>query len=308
MKKILLIALVMAGLVVGGVELFPEPVADFGIGLERARAGVDYRTLQLGGETWHYLEGGPPDAETVLVVHGFGGSKDSWARFAKFVTDRYHIVVPDLPGFGQSARHPDWDYSLPSQRDRLHDFVAALGLETFHILGVSMGGHLSALYTHRYPEQVISLALFDNAGVLPPVDSDTWRAVVDGDNPLIVATPRDFDRLLDFVFHEEPFIPWPIRRAYARRAATQGAFNQTVFASLRADTESGLEPLLPDIQQPVLILWGEYDRVIDKSAIDVMRPLLPKCEVVVLQDTGHVPMLERPEESAQHYLAFIDKY
>ena len=310
-KKLVLILFVLVGVLVALTELFPAQVADLGLRLERARGGMEYRTLQAGGETWHYLEGGSANAETVLIIHGFGGSKDNWSRFSRFVTDEYRVVAPDLPGFGESARHPEWDYSLPSQRERLREFVEALGLSEFHLLGVSMGGHLSALYTHRYPKQVITLGLFDNAGVVPPVESDMWRALAAGDNPLVVKKAADFDRLFDYIFHEPPFVPWPFRRAYAHRAVQQSAFNQTIFEFLRAESWSYADPLeglLSDIRQPVLILWGEYDRIIDKSAIDVMRPLLPQAEVVIMKDTGHVPMLEKPEKSAQHYLGFIGKY
>ncbi len=91
----------------------------------------------------------------------------------------------------------------------------------------------------------------------------------------------------------------------------QSAFNRIIFEFLRAESWSyrdPLEALLADIRQPVLILWGENDRIIDKSSIDVMRPLLPDAEIVIMKDTGHVPMLERPEESSRHYLDFVDKY
>jgi pimeloyl-ACP methyl ester carboxylesterase len=310
-KKLLLIVLLLAGILAGLPELIPAQVADLGLRLERARGGMEYRTLQVGGETWHYLERGPADAEAVLIIHGFGGSKDNWSRFSHFLTAEYRVVVPDLPGFGESARHADWDYSLTSQRDPLHGFVEGLGLESFHLLGVSMGGQLSALYTHRYPEQVLTLGLLDSAGVMPPVESDYLRALNAGENPLVVDRPGDFDRLFDYIFHEKPFIPWPFRRAYAHRAVEQSAFNRTIFESLRAGTGSyrdPLESLLSDISQPVLIIWGEYDRIIDKSAIDVMQPLLPQAEIVILENTGHVPMLEKPEETARHYQAFIDRY
>jgi pimeloyl-ACP methyl ester carboxylesterase len=56
----------------------------------------------------------------------------------------------------------------------------------------------------------------------------------------------------------------------------------------------------------VLILWGEYDRVLDVSSVDVMRPLLPQAKVVVMKDTGHLPMIERPAETAAHYLGFLN--
>ncbi|MGB1581444.1 MAG: alpha/beta fold hydrolase, partial [Nevskiales bacterium] len=69
-----------------------------------------------------------------------------------------------------------------------------------------------------------------------------------------------------------------------------------------------LEQQLAEIKTPTLILWGRYDRLLDVSAVDVMRPLLPQAEVVIMEDTGHVPMIERPALTAQHYMAFIDKH
>jgi len=58
----------------------------------------------------------------------------------------------------------------------------------------------------------------------------------------------------------------------------------------------------------VLILWGEYDRILDVSSVNVMRTLLPRAEVVIMKDTGHLPMLERPAETATHYLGFVENY
>ncbi len=64
-------------------------------------------------------------------------------------------------------------------------------------------------------------------------------------------------------------------------------------------------PLLDQIEVPVLIIWGEYDRILDVSSIERMRPLLPQAEVIIMEDTGHIPMLERPAETAEHYHQFL---
>lgn len=309
MKRILTyLAIIAAGLIglIGLMALFPGQTAKLGISAERAMSGLGYKTVVIGDETWHYLEGGPNDADVVLLLHGFGGDKDNWTRFSKSLTGAYRVIAPDLPGFGESARHPGWDYSLPPQRHRVKGFAAALGLEEFHVIGHSMGGHLAALYTHEYPAHVLSLALFNNSGVDAPDESDMRRALADGHNPLIVQSPEDFDRLLAFASHEKPFIPWPVKGVLAKQALNNGAFNRSVFDSLMSDTSSNLEPVLADIKVPTLILWGEYDRITDVSSIDVMRPLLPETEVVIMKDTGHLPMLEHPAETAGHYLGFLE--
>lgn len=307
MKKVLLSVVILVAGSIGAMAIFPDVTAELGIGAERSLSGLSSKTVVVDGETWHYLEGGPEGAEVILLLHGFGGDKDNWTRFARYLTGSYRVIAPDLPGFGESARKPDWDYALPAQRSRVHDFAQMLGLERFHVLGNSMGGHLAALYTHAYAEQVLSMALFDNAGITAPNESDFQRAVAQGENPLVVDSVEDFDRLLAFVSYKEPFLPWPVRGVFAKRALEHAEFNKRIFAALMGDKASNLEPILADIEVPVLILWGENDRVLDVSIINVMQPLMPQAEVIVMQNTGHVPMLERPKETATRYLGFIER-
>lgn len=308
MKKLLLLLVLLAGLAVTWLALNPEEAARMGMDAERSRSDLVYKKRKIRGETWHYLEGGPADGEVVLLLHGFGGDKDNWTRFAAGLTDTYRVIAPDLPGFGQSARHPEWDYSLKPQRERVAQLAGALELAPFHIVGNSMGGHLAGLYAHKYPEQVQSLAFFNNAGIKEPNPSEMAQAVERGENPLVVNQPEDFDRLLDFVSHKKPFIPWPVKGVLARQAVEHAEFNQFIFLSYRSDRNSGLEPILAEIKAPTLILWGEYDRVLDVSIVDVMKPLLPQAEVVIMKDTGHVPMLERPAKTVAHYRNFVDKH
>lgn len=292
---------------IGAMAIFPEQTAELGVAAERSLSGLSSKTVVVDGETWHYLEGGRKGAEVLLLLHGFGGDKDNWTRFARDLTGRYRVLAPDLPGFGESARKPDWDYALRPQRSRVHDFAQTLGLEQFHLVGNSMGGHLAALYTHAYPEQVLSMALFDNSGVTAPNESDFLRALAKGENPLLVDSIEDFDRLLAFASYKEPFLPWPIRGVFAKRALEHAEFNRHIFAALIGDNASNLEPILTDIEVPVLFLWGEYDRVLDVSIINVMQPLMPQAEVIVMKNTGHLPMLERPKETAMHYLGFVER-
>jgi pimeloyl-ACP methyl ester carboxylesterase len=132
-----------------------------------------------------------------------------------------------------------------------------------------------------------------------------FLAVDRGENPLVLSSPDDFDRLLSFASHKPPFIPWPAKKVLAQKTFEHAAFNRYIFAALLDERRVPLEPLLGEIRQPVLIIWGEFDRVLDVSSIDVMEPLLPQARVIVMQDTGHLPMLERPAETAAYYLEFL---
>jgi len=300
----IVIALVLACLV-SLMAVFPEQATRAAFSLERLRSGLEQKTVVIDNDTWHYLEGGPEEAPVLLLLHGFGGDKDNWTRFAGALTDDYRIIAPDLPGFGDSERQPNRDYSLPAQRDWLAGFAEALDLDSFHLGGNSMGGHIAALYVHQHPQQVESVALFNNAGIESANPSEVLLAVERGENPLLVSSPEDFDRLLDVVSHKQPFIPWPAKGVLARTAFENSEFNRRIFDRYKEDRSIGLEQILPDIKQPVLIIWGEFDRVIDVSSVDVMRALLPLAMVVIMKDTGHLPMLERPAETAAHYRAFL---
>jgi pimeloyl-ACP methyl ester carboxylesterase len=308
MKKLLTYLAIVIAVLIGLAALFPEKATHLAMGAERSASGLSYKSIAIAGESWHYLEGGPKDAEVVLLLHGFGGDKDNWTRFSKSLTGSYRVIAPDLPGFGESMRHPDWDYSMLPQRSRVNGFVQALQLTQFHIVGHSMGGHLAALYTHEYPGQVLSMALFNNAGVDAPVDSDLRRALAAGENPLIMQSLKDFEKLIALASYEKPFIPWPVKGVLAQDALDNAEFNQLIFESLISDQSSDLEPFLADIENPALILWGKNDRLTDVSSVEVMQALLSQAEVVIVNDTGHLPMLERPVNTAAHYLAFVEKH
>ena len=134
------------GVVFALLAIFARDATRIAFSLERKRCGLRLKSTAVDGETWHYLEGGAADAPVLLLLHGFGGDKDHWTRFSRALVRDYRVIAPDLPGFGDSARHAGWDYSLNAQRDRLNEFIAALKLGPLHLGGNSMGGHLAVIY------------------------------------------------------------------------------------------------------------------------------------------------------------------
>ncbi|WP_043310195.1 alpha/beta fold hydrolase [Pseudomonas sp. ML96] len=273
--------------------------------VERQRAGLSSHELKVDGLTIHYYEGGPRDGETLVMIHGFGANRDNWLRFARHFSQQYRVIALDLPGFGESDK-PDVNYDVASQTERLHAFVQTLGISKPHLIGNSMGGHIAALYAARYPDQVASVALLDNAGILSPRKSEMFAMLEDGKpNPLVVRKAEDFDALMRFVFVNPPPLPESLKRHFAAQSMANQQQYDRIFTQLR-ERYVPLEPELPKIQVPALVLWGDQDRVLDVSSIEVMKPLLKKSTIVVMKDCGHAPMLERPEETAQHYQTFLD--
>lgn len=304
MKKLVLGLVVLLACVAGTLYLSPTALLASVQLVERQLAGLTPRTVNVDGLTLHYYEGGPADAPTLLMIHGFGANRDNWLHFARHFKD-YRVIALDLPGFGESSK-PDIDYDVASQTERVHAFAKTLGLTRLHLIGNSMGGHIAALYAARHPEQVLSVALLDNAGVTSPRKSEMFAMIERGEpNPLVVRRAEDFDALMRFVFVNPPPLPESLKRHFAEQSMANQAIYDKIFRQLR-ERYVPLEPELPKIQVPTLLLWGEQDRVLDVSSIEVMKPLLKQPSVVIMPDCGHAPMIERPEETARHYQAFLD--
>ncbi|AXO61973.1 alpha/beta fold hydrolase [Pseudomonas sp. phDV1] len=272
--------------------------------IEQYRAGLSHEQLSVHNLNIHYYRGGPASGETLVLLHGFAADKDNWLRFSRPLTQDYRVIALDLPGFGDSDLPPG-SYDVGTQAERLADILDELGVQQAHVLGNSMGGQIAALFAARYPERVRSLALFANAGIESPHKSELYQLLTSGSpNPLVVKQPQDFDKLLRFVFVEPPYLPESLKRYLGERAMAKATHYDQVFKQL-VERAIPLEPELAKIQAPTLLLWGRQDRVLDVSSIEVMQPLLRKPSVVIMDNVGHAPMLERPEESALLYRRFL---
>ena len=305
MKKLLLALLLLLLAASATLYFFPATQLSSLRLIEQQRAGLSHERLSVRNLNIHYYQGGPASGETLVLLHGFAADKDNWLRFSRHLTKDYRVIALDLPGFGDSDLPPG-SYDVGTQAERLADILDAMGVQQAHLLGNSMGGHIAAIFAARYPDRVRSLALLANAGIDSPHKSELYRLLTGGaPNPLVVKQPQDFDNLLQFIFVEPPYLPESLKRYLGERSMAKAAYYERVFKQL-VERAIPLEPELAKIQAPTLLLWGKQDRVLDVSSIEVMQPLLGKPSVVIMDNVGHAPMLERPEESALLYRQFLE--
>ncbi|WP_137937129.1 alpha/beta fold hydrolase [Chitinivorax sp. B] len=281
-----------------------EQAVQTAIQFERQLSNLERKQIQVDGHTVFYHEGG--QGETILMLHGFGGDADNWTRFARPLTDNYRVIAPDLPGSGESSRLQQANYSIPKQAERVLAMMDALKVNKVHLVGNSMGGYIAAWFTANHPERVKSLALFDNAGVLGQNLSPFYKTLLDGRNMLVVESPVQFDDLWKLVFADPPYLPDFVKTYFANKAYSNREFNKKIFSEVR-EPYLPLDPMLPRIVAPTLILWGEEDKVLDISSIDVLKANLTHTQprIVTLPGVGHLPMVEKPKETARIYLDFI---
>lgn len=302
MKKLLIILLVIIVAAVGGYYAFPEKVAGFLISQARNKAGLSKKEIKIDDHKIVYLEG-KPGRETILLLHGYSANKDNWLFFSWYLKG-YHVVIPDIPGFGESSRIAHAKYDVASQVERLYKFNQAIKINKFHIAGNSMGGWFAGAYAVRYPGEVLSVGLFDAAGVKSPKLSEVMRMQEKGETPLLLKDEHDFSRLMSLIYVHPPFIPRPMEKMFVREVLADRSFNQKIMEEIIPDIFS-LEKDLPKIKAPALILWGDKDRILDVSSVIVFEKGLKNHKTVIIDNCGHVPMLEKPQETANAYLAFI---
>jgi pimeloyl-ACP methyl ester carboxylesterase len=306
MKRILIV--LVALIVLGGVVYywFPGYLLESVKYAIRWRAGLEKYEIQVDDHSWVYLEGG--GGETILFVHGFGADKDRWGPLLIDLSGSHRLIVPDLPGFGESSQVQSASYDIPSQVKRLNRFVETIKVDTFHMVGISMGGGIAAYYATEYPNKVKSLVLIDAAGVKSRIPSDTWRRYKeDGKILLLYKTPEQFDELLAVIFHRPPWIPAHLKAHIAKIGARNYDFRKKILNDLlKGGTAGLLENRLSRVKSKVLIIWGANDRIIHVSSVEKFERGLKNHQTVIIDNSGHVPYLEKPEETKRAIREFLD--
>jgi abhydrolase domain-containing protein 6 len=303
---VLAAALVAAALLAAIAFVAHDP--DVLVRMEFARqlrqAHLSKHEANVAGHRWVYAErnADKPDATTIVMVHGFTGMKENFYPVARLLGGRYRVVIPDLPGWGESERLPREHYGFLAQSERLAAFIRHISPDKPVVLvGHSMGGGVAALVAAGHPKLVARLALLDAAGVRFK-DNRFGEEVLAGQNPFAVHDRASLDRYLATVYFDRqkiPSIPWPADKAYIARRVRDAAFEQRVLDAIgRSD-----ERFLPGdeaarIAQPTLLLWCRQDAVIDPSALALYAARIPQATGVMLDDCGHMSLMERPVDVA----------
>ena len=283
--------------------LFPKSAYRLMINGQRRAADLTRREIQVDDHRIVYLEGGK--GKTVVLLHGYGLDKDCWAVFAKGLKG-YHLVIPDIPGFGESSRVRTDSYDFDSQIKRLDRFMEVLRLDRFHLAGQSMGGALTAVYGAKHPDKVLTLALLDPACVPSRNKSEFYLQLKKGNNLLFADSVKGFDSLMELIFAKPPAIPGQFKKIVVSEMIAHLDFNKKIWRDWKPE-EYSVAPILPRINAPVLIMWGDKDKVTDIGGVDFLEKNLKNSRTVIMKDTGHAPMMEKPEEAAKAYLTFLNE-
>ncbi len=229
----------------------------------------------------HYLEAG--QGPVLVLVHGLGSSSEVWRDSMRLLARRYRVVALDLPGYGKSDK-PRADYSIEYHAAALNDFIDALGAGKVALVGNSMGGWISAITALNHPEKVSHLILVDSAGLR----SDKFPSI--NLNP---ATKEEMRTLLLALFADKSFVTEKI-------VNDQWEYRKDIRSTVQATLESLktklplLDDRLKNIKVPTLIIWGREDALTPLADAERFAKGIPGSKLVVIDNTGHIPQVEKP--------------
>lgn len=299
----LLLALIAGAAVV--YLAFPGLILAAGHVAARRGAGPERRSVEVDGQRIVYLDGG--QGPTVVLLHGFGASKDAWSGVAADLTPMFRVIVPDLPGFGESPVREGARYDPKSQAERLRAFLDAIGVRDHHLGGLSMGGQIAVMYAAHSPDRVRSLLISGPPGVRSPETTAFLRRALAGEDPFAVHDERSLEALLKVAFFRPPGIPGAIRKAMIQDAIARRETSRRIFDDIVAAGEGVLEPVLRTIPARTLVVWGAEDRMVHPSAVGVYAAGIAKAATTVFPECGHDTVTECPDLLSERYRAFLNE-
>jgi pimeloyl-ACP methyl ester carboxylesterase len=262
------------------------------------------RWLRIDGRRVNLVELG--DGPPIVFVHGHSGSWTNWLENLPHFAQRHRVIAFDLPGFGDSEM-PAEGVSIEGYGRTVDAVMAELGIERAAVVGNSLGGFVGAEVALKFPARVQRLVLVAAAGLATKyvgLSTELLRrrsvaALARGINAYasfpeahaetLMRRPRLRRALLNVVAHHPERLPVPISIELIR-----GAGKPASSDALRSLLDYDYRDRLEDVRCPTLIVWGEDDRTVPVESADEYERLIPGSRRVVLLDTGHVPMVERP--------------
>ncbi|WP_415405826.1 alpha/beta fold hydrolase [Sulfurovum sp. CS9] len=300
-KIIIIILVAILGITTGS----SKKVYDIVMVYERYSAGLVKKSITLDFGEIVYLENDVKSDSTLVFVHGFGGNKDTWDRLVKELDDKYHVIVIDLPGHGESVSKKTLGYTITDQAEWLHEFLKTKKVKDFYLLGHSMGGAIALRYAGNHINNVKTLILIDAMG-MEQTKSDGVKLVEQSDkNPLYdVCTKERLETLLSYSMHKSPYVPELIKDVLLQEKCARRDLEKILYEDIYKDV-CCLNDIAKNIHIPTLILWGEKDRMTHIDNATLFHDTIQGSHLVILKEIGHVPMLEDPERTADEVDKFI---
>jgi pimeloyl-ACP methyl ester carboxylesterase len=282
---------------------------------------VNYRTVDIEGLSIFYREAGDPKNPTLLLLHGFPTSSHMFRDLIPLLADKYHVVAPDYPGFGQSSA-PDvdkFDYSFAHLSNLVEQLTQRLGLAKFSIYVQDYGAPIGFRLASAHPEQIQAI-ISQNGNAYEegltsfwkPMQDALWkRRNADTEKPLYESLTLDATKSQYLAGVRDPAHvspdAWIEAQAGLDRPGNK-AIQMQLFYDYRTNVQSypAWHEYFRKYQPPTLLVWGKNDPIFGPDGAKAFKQDLKSAELHLL-NTGHFALEEDSREIAGYIRAFLAK-
>jgi pimeloyl-ACP methyl ester carboxylesterase len=262
--------------------------------LSQDRSLPQEKTAVVFDQNIRYFEAGQGPA--IILLHGMGGVKESWMGNFGALAAGYHVYAIDQIGFGHSDK-PLLDYKIASFVDFLYAFMQTQNIGKATLVGNSFGGWIALEFALQHPGMVEKLVLVDSAGL-------AWQRPLAELNPSSMAATRT---LIESVFYDKKMVSDDaVLQVFTDRMRNNDGYTiqRTVAGFATPQFE---DAKLAAIHVPTLVMWGRQDELIPLVSGEKLRDGISGAKLVVFEQCGHVPMIEKSAEFNRALLEFLDK-
>lgn len=255
--------------------------------------------------------------DPILFIHGWGLNTNMWSHLVSPLAQHHRVILIDLKGFGESPKPADGNYSAYDQARLVSQFIRTRGLKDLTIVGHSFGGSV-ALITSLYLAEVAPdvqniLILIDSMSYEQPLPSFVRILATPALGRLVVSLiPKTVQvrSMMKLAYYDDVQITDGVVEQYAEPFREPGAEHATLTTArqLIPPDLGELSERYATIQLPTLLIWGREDKIVPLYIGQQLAFSLPHSELVVLDQCGHVPPEEKPMETVNAILRFLDKH
>ncbi len=265
-----------------GVWFYLRPVSFFNaqIDFQLEANGVHSRWVTVSGYKVHYFVTGPKNGPIAVLIHGLGGRAEDWRNLIPYLAyNGYRVYAPDLPGYGRSEQPANFSYSVSDEANVVLGFMDALDLHQVDLAGHSMGGWIVQLIAYHHPDRIRRLMIFDSVGldVLPGWDTRLFTPT----------NVEQLDELEALLMPNPPTPPAFIARDILRLSGKNAWVIQRAMDQMWTGRDV-TDAMLPQLKMPVLLVWGDKDRITPLPLGEKMHQLIPQSQLDVVQGCGHL--------------------
>ena len=267
--------------------------------------------IQWRGAELHYTESGT--GFPILMVHGFGGSNRDFYLLDSLVNNQYRVIRVDLPGFGMSD-FPKQDSVNANFTEVYNDYfnflLDTLHIDSFYVMGNSLGGMMAWNLTLKHPDRVKKLVLFNSAGydmkeVMKSANADMLQSKLA--QMLVKKGVQKF-----FVKKGISRVVYDVSKLTDEKVQRISDFwnregNMQHLIAMANSKNYIDQNLIKNITCPTLIVWGKQDKIINVKFAERFAADIKGSEEIIYDSCGHVPMLERPLDVQRDVLQFLQK-